>query len=333
MGAHHNHYGTEEIREDKGGVFYCSNADYQTHILPGLLGVKDVEAQGHPLSRGDFGILCYIDGVRTNYLQLTLSPEGNFSKLPLHETPSPTATSILKFFEALRNGLKPGSWDEARRLWRWRNAFAKQDEQWRRSLSQIFLGDNTGSGLVYGEVVHAVLFKSSVDRDKLVRAIHEEAARLEGIQRVKDGRLEPVVETLSFLVSTKELKSMTVRDGQFDGTLSIDSELVRAYPYALLSRHPSPAHLESYYNAREHSQARQAILRAIDPDLSGKLYDMLSKLKPKDHARETIYRAIDSRCNDLFFRADFQVLYDISSIVVPPSSEDLWYREWLKRNS
>src|SRR5262249_48791264 len=145
---HHNHYGTEGIREDKGGVFYCSTADYQSHILPDLLGLRNEEARGHPLSRGDFGILCYVDGARINYLQLTLSPEGNFSKLPLHETPSPTATRILNFFGGLRTQLKPGSWDEARRLWRWSNAYARHDEQWRRSLSQIFLGNNSGSGLV-----------------------------------------------------------------------------------------------------------------------------------------------------------------------------------------
>jgi hypothetical protein len=332
MAAHHDHYGTEAIREDKGGVFYCSAADYQNHILPELLGLGHEEAQGHPLSRGDFGILCYVDGARTNYLQLTLSPGGHFRKRPLHDVPSPPAGSILSFFEFLRTQLKPGTWQESRKLWRWNNSFARSDEQWRSSLSQIFLGDNSGTGLVHGEVVHAVLFKSSVDRNKLVRALHQEAARLEGMQHLTEGGLEPVIEELTFLVNTEELKSMRVRDGQFGGTLSIDSELVRTYPYALLSRHPSPAHLENYYNARVHSQAREAILRTIDPDLAGKLYDMLYQLPDKAPQRETLYRAIDSRCNDLFFRADFQVLYDLSAIVAEPSRDDLWYREWFTKN-
>jgi hypothetical protein len=329
LAAHHRQYGSRDPGGEAGGVFLCPEPVYRTQLVPEFLkgerGVRRDKLAGE-FETTDFGILEYTADPRSaaagrsEYYKLQLTGP-QFLRTYLGERLEAYQQQVIDVFERLRL-CTPGHAERQSGVLRWADEFATDNGRWAQALMGLFPGGGDRTSPAAGRVIHMVFFHRSVDRNQLMKAFHDQYAKI----RVSSGtQRAPLVEDLFFSINTRDMLGRDILDGQFRGKLNIDRWFVEQYPFALFTTLRSVADLIRHYESVPHSEARESILRALDPRI-GKCYSKIhASTDPAE--RKFYYESAEAYASALMHRIDYQQHDDISMIVDMMAPHDEGWRE------
>ncbi|MBI3822563.1 MAG: hypothetical protein HY289_07780 [Planctomycetes bacterium] len=327
LAAHHRQYGAEDVGDDRGGVFLCSDVNYFSKVVQAFLKGEVYENRRQEIEQrdfrdSDFGILAYTGSGTgpTEYWHLQLTG-AQFTRNLLGNTLTGHFKSVTEVFDDFTNNIKPGQFDAHEYgVLRWRNAFgdSKKNALWENALKKLFRREDLPTdddSVPSGRVLHMVFFHKTKAgkeyRDQLLQTLHDQAEKIRGTTGDSE---EKLVEDLYFSISTEKLAGLEVRDRRFGGRIRIDPWFVEQYPVALFITFKSFENLREYYQNENHSEARQAIWSALDSQIRD-CYAKANALPRGSKERRFFYECAEAYAGSWMLRVDLQEYQNISMIV------------------